>query len=63
MEEDSWSVEWNMSIDQIRALHSSIDYLIQIWPGSPARPAEEQVFLQELRATLFAMILDHNFNK
>ena len=62
MEEEEFSIQWSMSIDEIRALHSSISYLIEIWPGSPARPAEEQVYLQQLKSSLFAMIMDYNFS-
>ncbi len=63
MEEEEFSIQWSMNIDEIRALHSSISYLIEIWPGSPARPADEQVYLQQLKSSLFAMIMDYNFSK
>jgi len=49
-------------INGIKNLKSSIDYLLQVWPGSPARPAEEQEDLWRLRDQLNACILQHTFD-
>ena len=49
-------------INGIRSLKSSIEYLIKVWPGSPARPAEEQEQLWRLRDTLDKCILQHTFD-
>ena len=49
-------------INGIKNLKSSIDYLLQVWPGSPARPAEEQECLWRLRDQLNACILQHTFD-
>ena len=49
-------------INGIKNLKSSIDYLLQVWPGSPARPAEEQEGLWRLRDQLNACILQHTFD-
>ena len=44
--------------DEIRALSYAINEAIRMWPGSPARPAEEQVVLQKLKMSLFAMSME-----
>ena len=45
-------------INGIKNLKSSIEYLLQVWPGSPARPAEEQEELHSLKLMLFAMTME-----
>ena len=52
----------DMNIDAVRALLSHIEYSIQIWPGSPKRPPEEQEMLINLRSTIFTILLEHNFS-
>jgi hypothetical protein len=32
-----------------------------MWPGSPARPAEEQEYLHMIKQQLFAMLADYTF--
>ena len=59
--EDEWNFEWSMNIKAIRLMYSHICYSIEMWPGSPARPAEEQEFLHDMKRKLFAMITEHNF--
>ena len=49
-------------INGIRSLKSSIEYLLEVWPGSPARPAEEQEQLWRSRDTLDKCILQHTFD-
>jgi hypothetical protein len=34
-----------------------------MWPGSPARPAEEQVLLDIMKKRMFAMIAEYNFSE
>ena len=48
----------HLDAEGIRALYYSVNEAIRLWPGSPARPAEEQVVLQELKMALFAMIME-----
>ena len=48
-------------INGIKNLKSSVEYLLSVWPGSPARPAEEQEALWKLRDQLQAMIFEYNF--
>jgi hypothetical protein len=64
MESDpaEWSCTVDLGIDDVRALHSSIAYLIEMWPGSPARPASEQEYLHYVKNQLFAMMMDYNYN-
>ena len=48
-----------LNIEEVRVLYSHITYSIQMWPGSPARPPEEQEYLQKLKMQLFAMMADY----
>lgn len=52
-----------MGIDEVRALYQSIDGWLQYWPGSPARPCDEQEYLHTMKKRLFAMLCDYNFSK
>jgi|TARA_R100000084_G_C4507078_1_gene80763 hypothetical protein len=58
-----WHVTFNMGIDELRLFYDHICYSIKVWPGSPARPAEEQEYLQILKKRLFAMILEYQFTE
>ncbi len=46
-------------IHGMRQLKSAIEYLIQVWPGSPARPAEEQEMLWSIRDQCSRIELEH----
>ena len=59
--EEEWNFEWSMNIKAIRLMYSHICYSIEMWPGAPARPAEEQEFLHDMKRKLFAMITEYNF--
>jgi len=50
-----------LRIEEIRMLYDHIDYAIRTWPGSPARPPEEQEYLLKFKTQLFAMLADYNF--
>ena len=54
-------MEMHMGHDEVRMLYNHICYAIQTWPGSPARPAEEQEYLQILKTRLFAMLTEYTF--
>lgn len=58
---DEWGCQLDLDINDIRALYSVIDYALQTWPGSPARPPEEQEYLHYMKKQLFAMIADYTF--
>jgi hypothetical protein len=44
--------------DDVRALLYAVNEAIRLWPGSPARPAEEQETLYRLKMGLFAMSME-----
>ena len=44
--------------DEVRTLYYAVQRAIEMWPGSPARPAEEQERLWAMRDGLFKMILE-----
>ena len=50
-----------LGIDEVRYLYNHFDYSIKVWPGSPARPAEEQVLLDIMKKRMFAMMAEYNF--
>ena len=45
----------------IRDLYYAVSEALRVWPGSPARPAEEQIRLTEMKEDLFRMILQMTF--
>ena len=47
-----------LSPDGIRTLSYAVNEAIRMWPGSPARPAEEQEMLYALKMALFAMSME-----
>ena len=51
-----------MQIEDVHLLHHCVKETIEKWPGSPARPAEEQEHLWQVRDWLYRMILEHKFN-
>jgi hypothetical protein len=59
MEDELFLLDFN--IEDIYLLYHSVNETIRIWPGSPARPAEEQEHLWYLRDSLYRCILDYKF--
>lgn len=63
---ERWSTDWyvqlNMGIDELRMFYDHICYSVKTWPGSPARPAEEQEYLMSLKYKTYAMIMEHDFH-
>ena len=53
----------NLTIEDIRLLHHSVQETIKYWPGAPARPYEEQEHLWYLRDSMYRIILDYQFNQ
>ena len=51
----------NLDINAARALRDLLEYFIKMWPGAPARPAEEQEFAHMLLRTVNQIILEYNF--
>ena len=50
--------DFHLGPDDIRALSYAINEAIRLWPGSPARPAEEQETLYRLKMAVFAMSME-----
>ena len=44
--------------ESIRALSYAVNEALRLWPGSPARPVEEQETLRQLKIGLFAMSME-----
>ena len=55
-------IEMGFQIDlgdhEVRTLLYAVKEAIRVWPGAPARPAEEQELLWGLRDALFKMTLE-----
>ena len=49
----------DLKIEDIYLLHHCVEETFKNWPGAPARPAEEQEYLQKLKMQLFAMMADY----
>jgi hypothetical protein len=52
------NVEMEMSVEDCRTLYTAVCDAIQYWPGSPARPAQEQVNLQQMKTFLFSILCE-----
>ena len=55
-EEMGFMVE--LTDQEVHTLLYAVQEAIRVWPGSPARPAEEQEALQALKRDLFTMTLE-----
>ena len=51
----------HLDIRSVHALRDALRYLKQVWPGSPARPPEEQEFIDQLIVVLNQLSLEHSF--
>lgn len=49
--------------DEVKTLYYAVCEAIRVWPGSPARPAQEQQDLQAMKSALFTMILEMSFER
>lgn len=56
-------VELELSIEDCRTLYIAVCDAIQYWPGSPARPPEEQVKLQQMKLFLFSIMCEASLDK
>ena len=59
---DEWSGTLTFNIQGARMLYNHLDYSLKMWPGSPARPAEEQEMIINLKNHMFAMKMDYNLH-
>lgn len=60
--EEEWYASFDLGIEEIKMLHSHLDYAIKMWPGAPARPAEEQEFLQFMKVKLSAILMQYSYD-
>ncbi len=60
-ETQDYEFQLYININEVRMLYNHVNYAIETWPGSPARPPEEQEYLKQLKTQLFAMISDYTF--
>ena len=60
---DDGYYQLDVGIEDIYLLYHCVQETIKNWPGSPARPVEEQEQLWELRDNLYRCILDHKFHE
>ena len=59
--DDEWSAELKMDIRGVRMLSNLLGFAREVWPGSPARPAEEQEFIMYLQEIMNRLTLEYNF--
>ena len=62
MNDDLMGFQIELTDDDVRTLLYAVQEAIRVWPGSPARPAEEQEHLQSLRDEFFRMVLEMQFD-
>ena len=58
--DDEFWCESRLGINEVRMMYDSICFYLSIWPGPPARPQEEQQYLEHVRSRLFAAIMQYN---
>jgi hypothetical protein len=63
LDPEEWYCSVNIGIDEIRFMYSHLQYSLKMWPGSPARPVEEQQFLMDMKDKYFAMLMEYNFSE
>ena len=63
MNDDVMGFMVELTDDEVRTPLYAVQEAIRVWPGSPARPAEEQGALQDLRNQLFTMTLEMQFDQ
>ena len=51
-----------LSDEEVRTLYYAVTTALEFWPGSPARPADEQEKLWAMRDSLFRMKLEMSFD-
>tara|TARA_B100000614_G_scaffold10916_2_gene9568 strand:- start:1171 stop:1389 length:219 start_codon:yes stop_codon:yes gene_type:complete len=58
---EEWCCHVELGIYDVKNLYNVICYALETWPGSPARPAEEQEYLRYMKQSLFSMLADYTF--
>lgn len=62
MNDDLMGFMVELTDDDVRTLLYAVQEAIRVWPGHPARPREEQEYLQSLRDEFFKMVLEMQFD-
>ena len=57
-----WESQLHLNIKAVNSLSELLKYFIKMWPGSPARPPEEQEFAQTLLECMNRLKLEHSFD-
>ena len=57
-----WESQLHLNIKAVNSLAELLSYFIKMWPGSPARPPEEQEFAQTLLECMNRLKLEHSFD-
>jgi len=52
------NVSFDLSLEDTRTLYQAVCDAIEMWPGSPRRPPEEQVNYQQLKLFLFSILCE-----
>lgn len=52
------SIEMEISLEDCRALYQAVCDALENWPGSPARPAEQQEQFRNLKLFLFSIMCE-----
>ena len=52
------SVEMEMSIEDCQVLYQAVCDALQYWPGSPARPKEQQEKFRHMKFFLFSIMCE-----
>ena len=60
-EEFEWESTIHLKIEAVYALRSVLKYALETWPGSPARPVEEQEFLFTMIELTNRLAFEHSF--
>ncbi len=58
---EDWRAQFELDINAVRMMRDHLNYAIQMWPGAPARPHQEQEFLLKIRDQMSAMAMDYSF--
>lgn len=61
-DDDVMGFMMELTDDEVRTLNYAINEALRVWPGSPARPPEEQEALRDLRDSFFRMILEMSYD-
>jgi len=62
MNDDLMGFMVELTDEEVRTLLYAVQEAIRVWPGAPARPAEEQERLWALKDSLFRMTLEMDWD-